>query len=307
MHEGYHSYSLGLPRPARRGGGDHRGPRPGDGRADRRAAPPLSPVVRRLGRARASREGGGHPRDRRGHAAPSRVHRRRPRHLRHQPEGEPTAADARRIATRCGPGSADGTIDAIATDHAPHAVEDKEAEFDQSPPGTIGLETALAAVLTELVEPGVLTLARAIEALSTAPARILGASEHGGPDRTGPPREPGRVRPDVRVGGGAAVRVEEPQLRVPRLDAARPGRPHDAPRGVHRGEREGHQVTGAPALLALEDGTVFRGTGVRRGGGGVRRGRVQHRDVRLPGGADRPVVRGADRRDDGAAARATTA
>ena len=51
-------------------------------------------------------------------------------------------------------GLADGTIDAIATDHAPHAVEEKEAEFDRSPPGTIGLETALAAVLTDLVEPG---------------------------------------------------------------------------------------------------------------------------------------------------------
>ena len=56
---------------------------------------------------------------------------------------------------------ADGTIDAVATDHAPHAVEEKEAEFDLAPPGTIGLETALAAVLTHLVEPGVLSLARA--------------------------------------------------------------------------------------------------------------------------------------------------
>src|SRR5439155_4032099 len=75
-------------------------------------------------------------------------------------------------------GLADGTIDVIATDHAPHAVEEKEAEFDQSPPGTIGLETALAAVLTHLVKPGLLTLPRAIEALSPAPARILGATGH---------------------------------------------------------------------------------------------------------------------------------
>lgn len=84
-------------------------------------------------------------------------------------------------------GVADGTIDAIATDHAPHAVEEKEAEFDRSPLGTIGLETALAAVLTELVEPRILTLSRAIEAMSTAPARILGASEHGGPIEPGRP------------------------------------------------------------------------------------------------------------------------
>lgn len=74
-----------------------------------------------------------------------------------------------------------GTIDAIATDHAPHAVEDKEVEFDQARPGTTGLETALGVTLTELVEPGVLDLTRAIEALSTAPARILGLDEHGGP------------------------------------------------------------------------------------------------------------------------------
>jgi dihydroorotase len=78
-------------------------------------------------------------------------------------------------------GLADGTIDAVATDHAPHAVEEKEAEFDQSPPGTIGLETSLAAVLTQLVEPGRISMSRAIEALSAEPARILGLSEHGGP------------------------------------------------------------------------------------------------------------------------------
>jgi len=78
-------------------------------------------------------------------------------------------------------GLADGTIDAIATDHAPHAVEAKEAEFDLSPPGTIGLETALAAVLTELVRPGLLALPRAIEAMTAGPARILGAADHGGP------------------------------------------------------------------------------------------------------------------------------
>ena len=82
---------------------------------------------------------------------------------------------------------ADGTIDAVATDHAPHAVEEKEAEFDQAPFGTIGLETALAAVLTHVVEPDELTLARAIEALSTVPARILGAADHGGPIEPGRP------------------------------------------------------------------------------------------------------------------------
>jgi dihydroorotase len=84
-------------------------------------------------------------------------------------------------------GLADGTIDAIATDHAPHAVEEKDLEFDLAPPGTIGLETALAAVLTHLVEPGVVPLARAIEAMTSAPARILGAADHGGPLEPGRP------------------------------------------------------------------------------------------------------------------------
>jgi dihydroorotase len=82
---------------------------------------------------------------------------------------------------------ADGTIDVVATDHAPHAVEEKEAEFDQAPPGMIGLETALAAVLTHLVEPGRIALPRAIEALSTTPARLIGAQDHGGPIEAGRP------------------------------------------------------------------------------------------------------------------------
>jgi dihydroorotase len=84
-------------------------------------------------------------------------------------------------------GLADGTIDAIATDHAPHAVEEKEAEFDRAPHGTIGLETALAVVLTELVAPGLLTLPRALATLSSSPARLLGARDHGGPIEAGRP------------------------------------------------------------------------------------------------------------------------
>lgn len=69
---------------------------------------------------------------------------------------------------------AEGTIDAIATDHAPHAVEEKLVEFDHAPFGVIGLETALGVVLTHLVRPGLLTLEQAIRRMSTAPAQILG-------------------------------------------------------------------------------------------------------------------------------------
>ena len=99
---------------------------------------------------------------------------------------------------------ADDTIDAVATDHAPHSIEEKEAEFDQAPFGTIGLETALAALLTHLVEPGELGLRRAIEALSTAPARILGAHDHGGPI------EPGRPANLVAFDPSAEWTVEPP-------------------------------------------------------------------------------------------------
>jgi len=75
----------------------------------------------------------------------------------------------------------DGTIDAIATDHAPHAPETKDVPFEEAPPGMLGVETALAVVLTTLVEPGILTLAQALAALSWNPARIGGFAEHGSP------------------------------------------------------------------------------------------------------------------------------
>lgn len=69
-------------------------------------------------------------------------------------------------------GLRDGTIDAIATDHAPHAVEDKQQEFAAAPFGVVGLETTLPLTLA-LVEEGVLSLERAIAALTTEPARIV--------------------------------------------------------------------------------------------------------------------------------------
>jgi dihydroorotase len=84
-------------------------------------------------------------------------------------------------------GLAEGVIDAIATDHAPHAPEEKEREFDLAPPGTTGLETALAVVLTVLVETGLLSLADAVRRMSTRPAAILGLEEHGGPLEPGRP------------------------------------------------------------------------------------------------------------------------
>jgi dihydroorotase len=83
-------------------------------------------------------------------------------------------------------GLADGTIDAIATDHAPHAVEEKDQEFSFAPPGMVGLETSLALTITELVRPGHLSPTAAIGRLSAAPARILGLDGHGAITPGGP-------------------------------------------------------------------------------------------------------------------------
>jgi dihydroorotase len=71
-------------------------------------------------------------------------------------------------------GLRDGTIDAIATDHAPHHADEKLVEFDDAPFGIAGIETAVALALDRLVGPGVIGLPRLIELLSVNPARILG-------------------------------------------------------------------------------------------------------------------------------------
>jgi dihydroorotase len=84
-------------------------------------------------------------------------------------------------------GLADGTIDAIATDHAPHPQQEKERPFDEAPPGMLGLETALALTITELVGPGLIDLPRAVALLSWQPARLIGLAGHGGPVAPGRP------------------------------------------------------------------------------------------------------------------------
>jgi dihydroorotase len=95
-------------------------------------------------------------------------------------------------------GVADGTIDAIATDHAPHVPESKERTFEDAPPGMLGLETALALTLSELVEPGVLSLHDALARLSWQPAAIAALEGHGGPIEPGRPANLCVVDPAVR-------------------------------------------------------------------------------------------------------------
>ena len=88
----------------------------------------------------------------------------------------PLRTDADVAAVRRGLG--DGAIDAIATDHAPHTQEAKEAPWDEAPPGMLGLETALGLALTELALP----IEQVLALLSWQPARVAGLEhEHGGP------------------------------------------------------------------------------------------------------------------------------
>ena len=75
-------------------------------------------------------------------------------------------------------GLADGTIDAIATDHAPHSAEEKSRGLAGSAMGIVGLETAFPVLYTKLVLPGIITLERLLDAMSTAPRRIFRIPVH---------------------------------------------------------------------------------------------------------------------------------
>lgn len=74
-------------------------------------------------------------------------------------------------------GLKDGTIDAIATDHSPHAFEEKDREFCYAPSGFSGLETALGVVLTHLYHTGRFTLSEVVERMTAGPARVMGLAE----------------------------------------------------------------------------------------------------------------------------------
>ncbi len=100
-------------------------------------------------------------------------------------------------------GVRDGTLDVIATDHAPHHYDEKEQAFEDAPNGIVGLETALGLVLTELVAKGVIDLTGLVERMSCAPARAMGL--------------PGGT---LRRGAAADVTVFHPELEWV-VDAAR--------------------------------------------------------------------------------------
>ncbi len=82
-------------------------------------------------------------------------------------------------------GLADGTVDCVATDHAPHAEQDKCCEFSQARPGMLGLETALSIVVKTMVEPGLLDWRGVARVMSERPAEIVGLADQGRPIEVG--------------------------------------------------------------------------------------------------------------------------
>jgi dihydroorotase len=99
-------------------------------------------------------------------------------------------------------GIVDGTVDAIATDHAPHHYDEKRVEFDQAPFGITGLETAVSLCLDRLVHGGAITITRLVELLSGNPARILNVS--GGSLGEGTLADVTILAPDLQVTVAAA-------------------------------------------------------------------------------------------------------
>jgi dihydroorotase len=105
-----------------------------------------------------------------------------------------TAADTAALRA----GLADGTIDVVATDHAPHPLEDKDCEWAAAAFGMLGLETALSVVQETMVDPGLLGWADVAERMSYAPARIGRVADHGRPLEDGSPANVVLYDPSVR-------------------------------------------------------------------------------------------------------------
>jgi dihydroorotase len=102
-------------------------------------------------------------------------------------------------------GIADGSVDVIATDHAPHHYDEKNVEFDRAPFGIVGLETAVPLSLDRLVHTGVIRLSRLVELMSVNPTRILRIP--GGSLSEGTAADVTILAPDLKV------RVDAPSLR----------------------------------------------------------------------------------------------
>jgi dihydroorotase len=130
----------------------------------------------------------------------------------------------------------EGMVDAIATDHAPHAPHEKAAEFDRAPFGIIGLETALPLAITRLHAARQVPLTRLVEMLSTNPARIVGRMGRG----------------TLAVGSHADVTIFDPKKRWR----------YDASKGVskaHNTPFDGWELTGKVTVTVVGGRVVYRG------------------------------------------------
>jgi dihydroorotase len=130
-------------------------------------------------------------------------------------------------------GLASGSIDVIATDHAPHNINDKMLEFDQASFGIVGLETAVSLILDRLVNSGLLSIDRMIELFSTNPARILGLK-----------------RGSLRKGDCADITVLDPKLRCIVRSNEFQSRSRNTP-------FEGWELKGGPAVTIVQGKVVW--------------------------------------------------
>jgi dihydroorotase len=127
---------------------------------------------------------------------------------------------------------ADGTIDVVATDHAPHSPLEKDCEFGSASPGIAGLETCFP-LLLELVRSGTVPLGRLVASLTSAPARVVGLTA-----------------PSIRAGARASLTVIEPE-RSMQVDAARMrSKSHNTP-------FLGRTLQGAVALTMSDGAVIF--------------------------------------------------
>ncbi len=129
----------------------------------------------------------------------------------------------------------DGTIDAIATDHAPHHADEKALEYDRAPMGITGLETAVGLAFNELVHKGVIDLNRLVELCSSNPARIFNLKERG----------------TLKVGSFADVTILDPDLKWTYQNADSKSKSKNSPFG-------GWNFTGAPVATIVGGRIVYR-------------------------------------------------
>jgi dihydroorotase len=143
----------------------------------------------------------------------------------------------------------DGTIDAVATDHAPHSPEKKDQEWEHAPFGMLGLETAFAVVHTELVATGLLDPLTAIARMTTGPASVRDVGDHGGAVTAGAPAHLTVLDPEARWQVDPRA-LHSRSRNSPFVDRPLLGRPvHTLLRGRFT-LRDGALTAGAPMEIA---------------------------------------------------------